>query len=179
MMKKVLCILILLFLAAGSFADEDRGRLTIAGRVSIYNPPGDADAAPMVNLEAQYRLSSMISLVASGGWSKYESGDVDITFIPIETRVQIHPFGRMALDPHFGGGVALNMRSYDYPAGVEGDESDVTGGLLFNGGLSYRPSSGFGVDFDLIYRIEDISEMDDSGSWSIGGGVSGNVSFDL
>jgi|GEM_PF-1342459 len=179
MTKKALCIIIVFIVATSAFAGEDRGRLTISGRVSIYNPPGDADAAPMVNLQATYRMSSMISLVGSGGWSKYESGDTDITYIPIEARAQFHPLGRMTLDPHIGGGVSLNMRSYDYPAGVEGDDSDITGGLVFNGGVSYRPSSGFGVDFDLVYRIEDITEMDDSGSWSIGGGVSGNVSFDL
>lgn len=154
------------------------GKLTITARASIYNPPGDADTAPMVNIDAAYRLSSMVSVVGSGGWTSYSASGTDITFIPLSVTGRVHFLGVSTFDPYAGAGLAMNLRSYDYPAPLD-DETDVTGGMEILGGVSYRPGGGFGVDFDIKYRIEDLSDMGDSGSWSLGGGVTGSVSLDL
>jgi hypothetical protein len=154
-----------------------KGQLTVTIKANAYNPPGDADMTTMVTADARYRLSTYVSLAANIGWSTYDVSGADITYVPIGFDGIVHFLGFSALDPYAGAGLTLNYRSYDY-TGDMNDDTDMTGGMEFLTGLSYRPRGGnFGLDFDIKYRIEDLSEAGDSGSWSIGGGVTGQLNL--
>ncbi len=171
----VLPVVMVLPASAGSA----KGHLSVTAKANLYNPPGDADIATMLTVEARYRLSSFVSLMGSGGWTSYSHAGADITYMPVAVDGIFHFMGMSEFDPYAGAGLSLNYRAYDYDD-TRNDKTDITGGAEILTGISYRPGdSGFGLDFDIKYRIEDIGNPSDSGSWSIGGGVTGTFETDL
>jgi len=166
-------------LASQASASSARGHLSVTAKANLYDPPGSAGTTTMLTVEARYRLSSFVSLVGSGGWTSYSHSGADVTYMPIAVDGIIHLMGIAEFDPYAGAGVSLNYRSYDYDGTLD-DKTDVTGGVEMLTGVSYRPGgSGFGIDFDIKYRIEDVGNPSDSGSWSIGGGITGTFETDL
>ena len=177
MRKIVFCVIILAVLAAPTFAKE-KGHISVTAKAEIYNPPGDDLIAPMFTVAARYRFSSFLAAVGSGSWTKYELDGADVTFVPVAVDGEVHPLGKGVFDPFLGAGIAFNYRQYDYSP-PQDDDTELTMGAEFLGGISYKPKNQFGFEFNFKYRIEDIANASDSGSWSLGGGVTGSWEKDL
>jgi len=116
--------------------------------------------------------------VGSGSWTKYDFNDAEVMFVPVAVDGELHPLGKGTFDPYVGVGLSFNYRQYDYSPPTD-DETELNVGTEFLGGVSYKPSNQFGFEFDVKYRIEDLANMNDSGSWSVGGGVTGSWEQDL
>ncbi|MCU0611577.1 MAG: outer membrane beta-barrel protein [Candidatus Eisenbacteria bacterium] len=167
-MRPAIAVLGLLLLLAVPAPAAEKGHISVTATASIYNPPGDAGTSPMLGIQANYWLSSYVSLAGNVSWTKYD----DVTYVPIAVDGIFHPLGSASLDPYVGAGLGLNYRSWE-------NETDMTGGAEFLAGLAYRPGGSLSFDFEAKYRVEDLSDTANSGSWSFGGGVTGTWSGDL
>jgi len=167
-MKKAIIILCLIAIIVTPAFAKKKGHLSVTAKASIYNPPGDDLLAPMFTVEARYRMSAFIAIVGSASWTKYEISDIDYTFVPVAVDGELHPLGNQTFDPYAGAGLALNFRQ------PESGDPDINIGAEILGGVTYKPKNNFGVEFDVKYRIEDLANPGDSGSWSVGGGVTGS-----
>ena len=177
-MRKTTLIFVIAAMLSFSLFAADNGHISINAKVSIYDPPGDASVAPMFTLQARYRLSAFLALVGSGSWTNYEYDGADITYIPVALDGELHFLGRSTFDPYAGIGISFNYKNYNYDPPT-GDETDLTLGADILGGITYKPTGNFGFDLEAKYRIEDIANIEDSGSWSLGGGITGSWEKDL
>jgi len=178
MKKKVLLLIVIsAILLMAATTNADRGHISVTARAEIYDPPGPAKIAPMFTIEARYRLSAFIAATASGSWTQYSDNDANITFIPVSVAGEVHPFGKGVFDPYAGMGIGFNFRQFEYSG--SDDEAELNLGLEFLGGVTYKPKNQFGFAFQFKYRIEDIANAGDTGSWSFGGGVTGSWEKDL
>ncbi|RKZ29465.1 hypothetical protein DRQ36_08505 [bacterium] len=176
MRKTIIVFCIAGLLIAPAFAIE-KGHISVTAKASIYDPPGDAGIAPMFTLEARYRLSAFLAIVGSGSWTTYDYNSADITYIPVAIDGELHPLGTATFDPYAGAGISFNYYEYDYDTGA--DDTEITLGIEALGGLSYKISDNFKFEFDCKYRIEDITDAGNTGSWSTGGGITGSWEKDL
>ncbi len=176
MCRIVITLCLFAVLISPVFADKN-GHISITAKAELYDPPGDANIAPMFTVQARYRMSAFLAIVGSGSWTNYDYSGADVTYIPIAIDGEAHPLGRSVFDPYGGAGISFNYRQYDYDE-VE-DETDLTIGVELLGGVTYKPKNNFGFQFDVKYRIEDIANPGDSGSWTVGGGVTGSWEADI
>jgi len=172
-MKKLLLILCIFAIAVAPMFAADKGHLSVNAKMELYNPPGDDIVAPMFTVQARYRLSAFLALVGNASWTKYEVSDNDVTFVPVAIDGELHPLGRKTFDPYIGVGLGANYRQ------VESLDPELNIGANLLGGLVWNPEGHFGVDVSVKYRIEDIANPGDTGSWSFGGGVTGSWETDL
>jgi len=176
--KNKLTFVILIALAAATGFGKSDSHISLIARAEIYDPPGSAKIAPMFTFEGRYRFNAFLAATGSGSWTQYGYDDADVTYIPVSVDGELHPFGKGVFDPFAGVGLGFNFRRFDY-SGVQDDETELTLGLEFLGGVTYKPKNQFGFDFNFKYRIEDIANAGDTGSWSFGGGVTGSWEKDL
>ena len=172
-MKQVIVLLfVVCLLAVPAFAKRDKGHLSITAKASIYDPPGDAGITPMVTIEANYNLSAFIVAVGSVSWTSYDN----TTFVPVTADGEFHPLGTAAFDPYAGAGISANYYKYS-GGGITSTELKL--GAELYGGIAYHPSGMIGFEGEVKYRIEDFGNIADSGSWSLGGGITGSWEKDL
>ncbi len=172
-MKRVILILCIFGLLTMPAFSAKKGHLSVNAKAELYNPPGEDIVAPMLTVQARYRLNAFIAIVGSGSWTKYEVSDVDVTFVPVSVDGELHPLGTNIFDPYVGVGLGVNYRQAE-----EADpELDIGADIL--GGLIWKPEGHFGIDVSVKYRIEDLANPGDSGSWSVGGGVTGSWETDI
>jgi hypothetical protein len=177
MRRITLFAIIIAILVAPAFS-KDKGHISVTAKAEIYNPPGDDLIAPMFTIEARYRFNAYLAAVGSGSWTQYDLGEAEVTYVPVAVDGEVHPLGRGVFDPFAGVGLAFNYKQYNYS--IDGnDETDLTLGTEFFGGVSYKPKNQFGFELNFKYRIEDVVNAGDSGSWSLGGGVTGSWEKDL
>lgn len=178
-MKRIfIFILIVLAITAPLYGKSKKGRLSVKAKMSLYDPPGSAKVAPMFTLEATYRMSAKLAISGSGSWTSYPDGDANITFIPIAVTGEVHPLGYSVFDPYAGAGLAGNLRQIDYEEPIK-DKTEFKLGTELFGGVSYKPKGFLGFELELRYRIEDIANPGDTGSFSVGGGITGTWETDL
>jgi hypothetical protein len=168
----VIITIVVCLLALPAFAKRDKGHLSVTAKASIYDPPGDAGITPMITVEANYNLSKFIVAVGSVSWTSYDN----TTFVPVTAAGELHPLGSAAFDPYAGAGLSANYRRFS-ASGLS--DTDLTLGLEFFGGIAYHPGGMIGFEGEAKYRIEDIAHAGDSGSWSLGGGITGSWEKDL
>ncbi|MBN1426240.1 outer membrane beta-barrel protein [Candidatus Fermentibacteria bacterium] len=171
MRPAIVSVALMLMLALPALAAE-KGHISVTATASIYDPPGDAGASPMLGLRANYWLSSKVALAGNVSWTKYDDAGTSITYVPVSIDGILHPLGSAKFDPYVGAGLGLNYRSW-------ADDSRTDAGVEFLAGLAYRPGGSMSFDFEVKRRIEDLSDTKDSGSWSFGGGITGTWSGDL
>ena len=171
-MRFSIVVLSLLLILAVPVSAAEKGHISITATASIYDPPGDAGASPMIGVQANYWLSSYVSLAGNVSWTKYDDGDLSVTYVPVAVDGILHPLGSSKFDPYVGAGLGVNYRSWE-------DETDTTMGVEFLTGLAYRPGGSMSFDIEAKYRVEDLGDTGNSGSWSFGGGVTGTWSGDL
>lgn len=167
-MRALAAVSILFSVVAFPAFAAEKGHISITATASIYDPPGDAGATPMVGVQVNYWLSSYVSLAGNASWAKYD----DITYVPVSVDGILHPLGSSKFDPYVGGGLGVNYRSWE-------NKTDTTMGVEFLAGLSYRPGGSLSFDVEAKYRVEDLGDTADTGSWSFGGGITGTWSGDL
>ncbi|MBN1755847.1 outer membrane beta-barrel protein [bacterium] len=165
--KVVILILTLIFTFSSAYA----GKLKLGGKVSTYNPPGDAGSTVMFEGTATYLLSDYLSIQGSLGWTTYKSGGETVTLMPVTVDGIFHFLGRQKLDPYAGAGIGY------YRTTVGGADESTFGFQLFSG-IEWRPSSNFGLSFEVKYRVPDISQPDQGGV-SFGGGITGDIELDI
>jgi len=172
-MKHVIVLLLVVcLLALPAFAKRDKGHLSISAKASIYDPPGDAGITPMVTVSARYNLSAFIVAVGSVSWTNYSN----TTYIPVTADGELHPLGTAAFDPYAGAGLSANYYQF---SGGGSTSTELKLGTELYGGIAYHPSGMIGFEGEAKYRIEDIAHAGDTGSWSLGGGITGSWEKDL
>ncbi|MCK5833516.1 outer membrane beta-barrel protein [bacterium] len=176
-MKKFILMILVVLLASVAFS-ADKGHISLTAKVEIYDPPGSAKIAPMFTIKGKYRFNAFLAATGSGSWTQYNYNDAEITYIPIAVDGEVHPFGIGVFDPYTGVGLGVNFRQYDYTA-EQDDKTELTIGAELLGGVTYKPKNQFGFEFDFKYRVEDIANANETGSWSLGGGVTGSWEKDL
>ncbi|MCD6595415.1 outer membrane beta-barrel protein [bacterium] len=152
-------------------SNSSRGKLSVNGSVSIYDPPGDVSSAFLFEIAARYSLSDQIVGELSVGWSQYEQSGENVTFIPVQLNGEFHPLGQGIFDPYAGAGISANLTQ-------TGDNVDATAGVQALSGISFKPQSGFGVSVEVKYMLLDITDTN-SGTFSLGGGVDFNWETEL
>lgn len=172
-MKKTILLMCIFAIIAAPVVAKDKGKLSVTAKAEVYNPPGEDIIAPMFTVQARYRMSAFLAIVGSGSWTKYEVSDVDVTFVPVSVDAELHPLGNNTFDPYVGAGLSANYRQ----AEETDPELDIGADIL--GGLIWDPGGNLGVDVNVKYRIEDLANPGDSGSWSVGGGVTGSWETDV
>ena len=171
----VTVVMIIVVLATGAQAKHkkksNKGKLSVKTSVSYYNPPGSSSSALLFELSARYSLSNRVVSELSVGWSQYDDGGQNVTFIPIQLNGEFHPLGQGTFDPYAGAGISANLTQ-------TGDDVDATAGVQALGGISFEPKSGFGISIEVKYMLMDITDPS-SGTFSLGGGVDVNWQTEL
>jgi outer membrane protein W len=172
-MKNLILILCIFALVAAPAMAKKKGHISVNAKMELYNPPGDDLIAPMFTVQARYRMSAFFAAVGNASWTKYKIAGNDVTFVPLSVDGELHPMGKSTFDPYLGAGIGANYRQ------VETQDPEINIGADLLGGLIWKPEGYFGVDVSLRYRIEDIANPSKSGSWTVGGGVTGSWEKDL
>lgn len=166
--KRLWCVAILLFTVGNLYS----GNVSVGGRVSLYDPPGEAGPTLMIGIDAGVRFNDYFEGAASIEWTQYKENGKDVTLIPITADLVAHPLGISLFDPFFGAGAGYYYK-------LVGNENQSSLGIQLKFGLHWKPTSGTGLDFTVQYRIPDIINKPKEGGWSIGGGASGTVGVNL
>ena len=162
-MKKALMFALLVLFAVSStiFAAERRGdssgegckkgTLTVSGRVSLYDPPGDAGYTPM--------------------YTSYNDDGKVVKMMPVTFNGLLHPLGQRVFDPYFGLGIGAYLKKI-------GNEDRSTMGLQGVGGVQWHPKSGCGFSFEARYIVPDGGNLS-GGSFTFGGSITGEITTEL
>ena len=181
--KKALMFALLVLFAVSStiFAAERRGdssgegrkkgTLTVSGRVSLYDPPGDAGYTPMYGLSARYSLSDKVELEGNVEYTSYNDDGKVVKMMPVTFNGLLHPLGQRVFDPYFGLGIGAYLKKID-------NEDRSTMGLQGVGGVQWHPKSGCGFSFEVRYLVPDGGNFSD-GSFTFGGSITGEITTEL
>ncbi len=157
--------------AAKTKKSKKPGKLSVSASVSVFDPPGDVSSALLFEVSAKYRISQKFTAELSTGWSQYEDGGVNTTYIPVQTNLEFHPLGRGMFDPYVGGGVSANFTQH-------GDQTTATAGIQALGGLAFKPTNQVSLSVEIKYNLPDITDPN-SGGFSLGGGANFNWSTEM
>ena len=144
------------------------GKFGVSGKVSMYDPPGDAGPTIMFGAEAIYKLNDYFDATGSIEWTKYKENGSDVTLIPVTVNGRFHPFGSGSFNPYIGAGAG-----YFYKEGEGPDVESTVGGQAI-AGISWTSKKGKGLNFELRYTIPDINDRS-KGGLTYTGGVTGTV----
>jgi len=182
-MKRLLILVMLVLFAVSSTTSaaerrEDssgkgrkKGTLTVSGRVSLYDPPGDAGYTPMYGLSARYSLSNKVEIEGNVEYVSYNDNGETVKMMPVTFNGLLHPLGRTVFDPYFGMGIGAYLKKI-------GDEDQSTIGFQGVGGVQWCPVSGFGLSFEVRYIVPDGGNLS-GGSFTFGGSITGEITTEL
>lgn len=138
--------------------------------VSLWDPPGDANYAPLVETWAEYYVSSIFSLRGTGAYSTWSEDTVDYNHRRGTLDAVFHPDLKTGFQIGVGGGLGY----YQTQTSLENDEDEGTLGLQALGDLNYAVSQNFGVNFTARAVVPDVNESSEI-LWQFGGGITGEM----
>lgn len=167
--KKCIGLILLAFiLPVSAFAMDLEGSLMLNGGANIGTLlPHFTDDAKMDNslhiggrLQADYMITSYLSIGLESGFSTAKIGDTDYTLgtIPVLARIAWHPFSLKKFDPYLALKAGYGF-GFWISEGNEYDWKDIHGGFVWgvNLGTRFFFTENIGVFAEAGYECLDIS----------------------
>lgn len=166
-MKRTLLMIAFIVISSGLQASP---LLKFGATVSLWDPPGDANYAPLVETWAEYYISSVFSLRGTGAYSTWSQDTVDYTHRRGTLDGIFHPDIGTGFQIGIGGGLGY----YETQTSLIGDDDNGTLGIQAIGDFNYAIAQNVGVNFTARAVIPDLNESSEI-SWQFGGGITGEM----
>ncbi|MBN1620458.1 hypothetical protein JW890_07020 [candidate division WOR-3 bacterium] len=166
-MKKML---IFSLLSSLSFAANAAPLLRFGTTVSLWDPPGDANYAPIIESWAEYYVLTVFSLRGTGAYSTWSHDTVTYTHRRGTIDAIFRPDIGTGFEVGFGGGLGF----YETKTSITGDEDEGTLGIQALGDLNYAISNNIGLNFAARAIVPDLNKSSEI-LWQFGGGITGEL----
>lgn len=147
-------------------------RVNIGGNLSIWDPPGNTQFAPLFETWIEYYFSNLVSVRGTGAYSTWSEDSITYQ----HRRATVDGIFRPPLIPMIDFGLGGGLGFYQTATSIEGDNDEGTLGIQGLGEISYKPMSGFSLDLIVKGIVPNINESSEI-TWQIGGGITGELSF--